>query len=145
MEARLTEAPSPATEPRGRAAVLAKLREFMKDIRVALLTTTDGQGMLHSRPMATPAHEFDGELWFLTSRNAPIVDHIGRRPNVLVTYLDSTEDRCVTLNGWARVRRDPRRARLLWQPAWETWFPQGPTDPDLAVIEVSVVSADVWD
>ena len=48
----------------------AKLGELIKDIRVAMLTTVDNEGRLHSRPMATQQTEFDGTLWFFTDSDS---------------------------------------------------------------------------
>lgn len=42
-----------------------KLRELIKDIDIAMLTTIDEDGTLRSRPMGTQKAEFDGDLWFL--------------------------------------------------------------------------------
>ena len=47
-----------------------KLRELIKDIKYAMLTTTEDDGTLRSRPMATLQTEFDGDLWFFTGADA---------------------------------------------------------------------------
>src|SRR5690606_30642051 len=46
---------------------IEKLRELIKDIDIAMLTTVDEDGSLRSRPMGTQEAEFDGDLWFFTS------------------------------------------------------------------------------
>ncbi len=42
------------------------LRDMIKDIRIAMLTTVDEDGTLRSRPMGTQDVESDGDLWFFT-------------------------------------------------------------------------------
>ena len=41
---------------------LAKLRDLIKDIRVAMVITTDEHGDLHTRPMYAQQAEMDGDL-----------------------------------------------------------------------------------
>jgi general stress protein 26 len=48
---------------------IARIRELIKDIRVAMLTTIAQDGSLHSRPMMTQEAEFDGTLWSLTGQD----------------------------------------------------------------------------
>jgi len=38
-----------------------KLRELIKDMRFAMLTTAEEDGTLRSRPMATQEFDFDGD------------------------------------------------------------------------------------
>ncbi len=45
---------------------IRKLGEMIKEIKFAMLTTAEPDGTLRSRPMATQATEFNGELWFFT-------------------------------------------------------------------------------
>ncbi|HEY0822027.1 MAG TPA: pyridoxamine 5'-phosphate oxidase family protein, partial [Rhizobacter sp.] len=33
----------------------------------------------------------------------------------------------------------------LWNKMNEAWFPQGPQDPDLALVQVQITHADYWD
>ena len=42
------------------------LREMIRDIHIAMLTTRSEDGGLRSRPMITAKHEFEGQLWFFT-------------------------------------------------------------------------------
>ncbi len=47
---------------------VSKVVDLMRSTRIAMLTTTDGQGRLTSRPMATQDVEFAGDVWFITER-----------------------------------------------------------------------------
>ncbi len=138
-----------ATEPTApsaaRAEAVKELRAFLRGSRLVMLTTRDAQGLLHTRPMEVPAAEFDGDLWFVTPMDAPIASQLRACPTVLVTCVDRDTDRCMVLNGTARIQRDPRRARSLWRPEFSAWFPRGPMDPSVGLIHVEVLSADVWE
>ncbi len=45
---------------------MEKIAELVKGIRIAMMSTVDSRGQIHSRPMATQDEHFDGTLWFLT-------------------------------------------------------------------------------
>lgn len=51
----------------------------------------------------------------------------------------------MSISGMARVSRDPARVEQLWSPAAKAWFPEGPADPDLMLLEVDIQHAEFWD
>jgi hypothetical protein len=51
----------------------AHLKELIENIEIAMLTTTDTDGTLRSRPLQTVGVEDDGTLWFFTSQSSPKV------------------------------------------------------------------------
>jgi general stress protein 26 len=122
-----------------------KLRDLIKDVKVAMLTTVDAEGTLRSRPMATQEVEFDGTLWFLTWVNTAKVDEIERDHHVNVAYADPSSDKYVSVSGVARLVRDRKKAEELWTPLHKAWFPQGLDDPNLGLLRVEVQKAEYWD
>lgn len=124
---------------------IGKLNELIHGIRFAMLTSTDGGGHLHSRPMTTQRIEFDGDLWFFTGRSTSKVDEIARDGQVNVSYAAPEESRYVSISGTARVVDDHERMEDLWNPAYEAWFPDGLEDPDLVLVKVDVEEAEYWD
>jgi general stress protein 26 len=148
-----TPAPAPngttATRPRddraGYQAELKKLSELIKDIRFAMLTTTAPDGSLRSRPMATQQVEFDGDLWFFAGRDSEKATDIVRSPAVNVAFADERDNRYVSLAGNARLVEDAARAKALWSPLYQAWFPEGLDDPNLALLKVEVTGAEYWD
>lgn len=122
-----------------------KIRDLIKGIRVAMLTTVEEDGSLRSRPMATQKEEFDGELWFFTSDETSKVGEIRKDRRVNLSYADPDDNRYVSLSGTARVVRDKEKARELWNPALKAWFPQGVDEPDLVLLDVRVEKAEYWD
>ena len=122
-----------------------KLRELIKGIRIAMLTTVDQDGSLRSRPMATQQTEFDGDLWFFTPHSSAKVGEVGREHQVNVSYADPDDQRYVSVSGTASVVRDRAKAEELWNPFLKAWFPKGLDDPDLALFKVEVQKAEYWD
>lgn len=132
-------------EPTTRAESIARLRELIKGIKFAMLTTVDQDGSLHSRPMTVQETEFDGDLWFFTEADAPKVDEIEQERQVNVALAAPDDQRYVSLSGTARVIRDVQKQRELWSEPNKIWFPNGPDDPNLALLKVSVNRAEYWE
>ncbi|MBV8882968.1 MAG: pyridoxamine 5'-phosphate oxidase family protein [Chroococcidiopsidaceae cyanobacterium CP_BM_RX_35] len=122
-----------------------KLREMIADIKFAMLTTLEADGTLRSRPMATQAAEFDGELWFFTNANAPKVDEVQQHQQVNVSYAKPNDQKYISVSGTAQLIRDRQKIAELWNPLYKAWFPQGLDDPNLALLKVSADKAEYWD
>lgn len=124
---------------------IKKLRDLIKDIKFAMLTTAEKDGTLRSRPMVTQQTEFDGDLWFFTNASAPKVDEVQQNQHVNVSYAASNNQKYVSVSGTAQLVRDRQKIEELWNPQYKAWFPQGLEDPDLALLKVSIDQAEYWD
>ena len=121
-----------------------KVWELIKDVRIALLVTAADEG-LRGRPMAAMNKDFDGELWFASRRDAPKLDEIKGDRHVLLAYSEPKTQNYVSVSGTARVVQDSAKVEELWSEPMRVWFPKGPSDPDIALIRVTVTSAEYWD
>ena len=124
---------------------LSKLGELIKDIRVAMLTTVDGDGSLRSRPMAASQQVFEGELWFFTGADAPKVEEAQQRRQVNVSFADPEHQNYVSVSGTASLVRDRQKMEELWSSWFRTWFPRGLDEPHLALLKVEAEKAEYWD
>jgi general stress protein 26 len=124
-----------------------KLWKMIKDIRFAMLTTRHGNGHLHARPMTTQNTELgtDDSLWFFMSRKGDPVGDLAAEPMVGVAYADPSSDTYVSVCGTAAAVDDPARKKELWSKLADAWFPGGPGDPDLALVQVRILHAAYWD
>ena len=120
-----------------------KVTELMDGIRIAMLTTTDAQGRLVSRPMATQDVEFDGDLWFITERSAAAVDQVQANPRVNVAFAGSSS--WVSLSGTAEVVDDLQKLKELWDTFTGAWMEGGPENPENVLLRVEADSAEYWD
>ena len=76
-----------------------KLGDLIADVKVAMLTTLDEQGQLHSRPMQSLESGFDGALWFFTSRTSGKVLSIAHDDRVNLAYSDAKTSKFVSVAG----------------------------------------------
>jgi general stress protein 26 len=107
----------------------AKLTDLLRDVSVAMLTTTAEDGSLRSRPMGIPQYEFEGELWFFAAVDAPKAGELTEDERVNVSLAEPKHERYVSISGRARVMRDPAKAKELWSPRLKAWFSGGLDDP----------------
>jgi general stress protein 26 len=120
---------------------------LVKDIKFALFTTRHSNGHLHGRPMTTQNKSIDEDdsLWFFMSRANDAVADLAGEPKVHVGYADPDRDAYVSISGEARVVEDAAKKKQLWSKMNEAWFPNGPEDADVALVQVRITHADYWD
>ncbi|MEP6924654.1 MAG: pyridoxamine 5'-phosphate oxidase family protein [Pyrinomonadaceae bacterium] len=128
-----------------RAENLQKINELIKDVRIAMLTTVDENGLLRSRPMATQKAEFDGDVYFFTKEHSPKTDEIQREHNINVAYSNPDKQHYVSLSGKASIITDQAKLEELWTPELKAWFPDGLEDPELALLKIETSQAEYWD
>ena len=126
--------------------ITKKIGELIKDIKFAMLTTVDDTGSLRSRPMAVQNTDgFDGTLWFFTKTTAPKVEEVEHEHHVNVSFSHPEDQSYVSISGRAKLVRDRRKNNELWTPAMKAWFPDGPDDPEVGLLEVTADKAEYWD
>src|SRR5271155_290198 len=113
------------------AQKIEKVNELIGGMHACMLTTKDGNGTLRSRPMGVQAAEFDGDLWFFTSRSSRKYYELEADPRVSVSFSDLKANNFVSLTGEAFFVEDRDKMREYWKPLLRTWFPEGVDDPDL--------------
>lgn len=121
-----------------------KFHEVLGKFDTAILTTLDDEGKFHSRPMAIAEIEPNGDVIFITDNGSPKAREIKDNAHVAVSCQNGWKD-TVVLRGTASVFRDPAKAKKLWRKTYQTWFPAGPDDPNLAIIRVRGESGEYWD
>ena len=122
-----------------------KVWDLVRDIRAAMLVTQNANGAMSARPMSAVNKDFTDRLWFMTSADSPKLEDIRAMPLVLVAYAEPKDQNYVSVRGSARIVTDAVKIRELWTEAARVWFPRGPDESNIALIEVSVDSAEYWD
>ena len=110
--------------------------------RIALLTTTNSEGQLVSRPLAVQEAEFDGTLWFFSQDPSDKTEEIKASEQVNVS-LESGKG-YLSIAGAASVVRDEAKIEELWSKRVEAWFPEGREDPTISLIRVDAATAEYW-
>jgi len=124
---------------------LDTLKDKIKDIRYATLTTLETDGDFHSRPMYTHGLDDDGTLWFFTYEDSRKVEEIKANNRVGINYSDETAETYVSLAGTAEVKKDKAKIDALWNDGLKAWFPKGKDDPNITLLKVDFHQAEYWD
>lgn len=134
-----------AHDPKTQDEKLRKLDAMVRDIGVAMLTTSDAQGRLHSRPMHLQGGVEDGRLYFFAYRRSPKVEELEHDRQVNCAFAEPDDNRYVSIAGTARIRQERDLMERMWNMAQKAWFPQGLDTPGICLIEVEVEDAQYWD
>jgi general stress protein 26 len=121
---------------------LQRLQSMLKTFDRAMLVTRR-DGALRARPMAIVGITGGSRLWFFTSLHSGKLDELNDDPNVNVALQDG--GRFCSITGHARVFADRRKAEEFWTEAQRAWFPDGPADSSLVLLEVLPDYAEYWD
>jgi general stress protein 26 len=122
-----------------------KLGALIKDIRIAMMTTLDENGRMHSRPMMTNVGEFEGNLWFFSSISSHKVSNISWNRQVHLIYSSPEKREYISISGTAEILRDSKKMKELWNSSYVTWFPKGLSDPDLILMKIDIDQAEYWE
>lgn len=125
----------------------ATLWKLIKDIRFGMLTHRHDNGQLHAHPLTTQNKDIDeqSQLYFFIPKNGEIYSRLQRDNQVNVTYADPGDDSYVSLSGNASFIEDQAKKEALWSPMAKAWFPDGVTDPNLALLSIHIDHAEYWD
>ena len=122
-----------------------KLYSLIKDVKICMMTTVEPDGSLHSRPMYNQDADEGGDLWFFTKLHSPKVTEISKDGQVNLGYSNPTKQDYVSIAGRAEIVRDRAKIKEKWSTGLKAWFPDGPDDPDIALIRVHPEHGEYWD
>jgi general stress protein 26 len=124
---------------------IEELANYLKGMRFAMLTTTDPDGALRSRPMTVQNELDDGAFLFFTKADSGKVHSIETDQHVNLAFSDEDAGRYVSIAGLARIIDDRAKMREMWSPIYTAFFPDGVEDPELRLIRIETESAEVWE
>lgn len=124
---------------------LARLKDKIKDIKIAMLTTIEQDGELHTRPMGTHEMDEDGTLWFFTYDDTAKTKEVQHDRQVSLSYTDTGAATYVCAAGTAAVSHDKEKMKQLWSPVLKAWFPKELEEPNIALLKVKLHKAEYWD
>jgi general stress protein 26 len=122
-----------------------KLYELIKDVRIAMMTTIDNDGKMHTRPMYSQDADAHGDLWFFTQIESPKIQEVSRDSQVSLGYADPDSQTYVSVAGKAEIVRDKAKIDEKWSEGLKAWFPKGKDDPSIGLIRVHPERGEYWD
>jgi len=124
---------------------IKELKKIICDIKFGMLCTTETDGSLRSRPMATQQIEEDGSVYFFLYGHSPKCGEIKHDSHVNISFAEPKKNQYASLSGKGTVIKDKSKMEELWNPLYKTWFPKGLDEPDIALLKVTIDKAEYWD
>ena len=122
-----------------------KLYAMIEKVRIAMLTTVEADGSLHTRPMASQEADENGDLWFFTDRTESVARNVAANPQVGLGFSDPHGDNYVAIAGVGTLTQDRATIKAKWNEILKAWFPGGKDDPNLALLRVNPTRGEFWD
>ena len=124
------------------------LADHIQDRRVAMLSLRDASCQLLSQPMTPLEMDANGAIWFMTGRDGRTAQHVQANlpaDTVNLAFSDEGDSTYVSITARASLSDDLQRKRELWGAMARPWFPGGPEDPNLVLLCLEPVHAEIWD
>ncbi len=118
------------------------LCQLIEHMHFAMLTTSNDDGELVSRPMAPLEMASDGSIWFFTGTQTAKVKQLCA---LNLAFTDADRGTFVSISGHGEIHTDHARMKRLWTPAAKAWFPDGPDSPNLCLLKIVPTAAEYWD
>lgn len=101
-------------------------------------------GAEHMQPMTAFCEEDGGSIWFYCRKDNDLVaGSAGGKPAMLCLVTgDDSFIACV--GGTLQEDHDRERIARFWNPVAGAWFPDGKDDPNLTLLRLDPVDAQVW-
>ena len=132
------------TDLTGREAI-PQIATLINEIDICLFATRGDDGQLHSRPMSNNGQvEWDGQSWFFAPTDGRLVAELRADPAAVAAYRAEEGFAFVSVSGRATIETDPELKKRYWLDDLERWFPNGPADPNVALIRLDAEEAQWW-
>ncbi|MCV2356001.1 pyridoxamine 5'-phosphate oxidase family protein [Paucibacter sp. B2R-40] len=118
------------------------LHEVVDEFDVAMLVTHTAT-TIHARPMAIACLDDGMGAYLVTDINSIKVDEISVNPRALLTFQSARK--FASVSGELTVLHERQLIEKLWKEAWKLWFPQGKSDPDIALLKFTAYEGEYWD
>ena len=124
----------------GGDATQQRLWEAIEAKRTGMLSLT--KSGLHAQPMLAFVERRRKRLWFIARTNTDLVRSIGEAGCCAFVFQDG--ELMASISGALRVVEDRRRMARCWNAAVSAWLPEGARGPNLTMLCMDCVDAEVW-
>jgi general stress protein 26 len=85
-----------------------------------------------------------GMIWFITDWRSGKEREIEAEHDVGLVFIDADAKAYLSITARGEPRRDPAKAAEIWKATDAMWW-QGPEDPNVCVLRVTPLTAELWD
>lgn len=122
-----------------------KIQDLIKDVKFAMMSTTNKKGDIHAWPMTTTEASLGAkEIWFIGDKTSDVVKDIQDDARIGLTYATQDSKNYVSISGNAELSDDKDKLEELWSPMDSAFFEEGKEDPKVQLIKVVPHGAECW-
>lgn len=108
------------------------------------MVTTRAADGLRARPLEARPDRNAGVIWFVTDRRSGKEQEIESEHDVGLVFIDQKTNAYLSITARADVQFDHAKAAEIWKATDTMWW-QGPDDPNVCVLHVQPLTAELWD
>ncbi|QQO12543.1 pyridoxamine 5'-phosphate oxidase family protein [Bradyrhizobium diazoefficiens] len=123
---------------------IGRVWDIIEKVGVCMLTTRFAGG-LRARPLEARPDREAGLIYFVTGLHSPKEDEIASAPDVGLVFIDPDDKAYLSITGRASILRDVEKTKAVWRKTDEVWWPDGPASPDVSLLRIEPVTAELWD
>lgn len=123
---------------------ISRAWDIIEKARIGMLTTQFAGG-LRARPLEARADRDAGLIWFVTDIGGAKDDEINADKNIGLIFIDEDTRAYLSITGRASVAHDTAKAKEIWKTTDDIWLQGGPDDPNVRVLRVEPITAELWD
>jgi general stress protein 26 len=98
----------------------------------------------HMQPMA-PFGDRDGDaIWFFTQRDSDLVRDAGAGHDAMACVMAKDMEFQACIHGVLAPDHDREKIERFWSASVSAWFPKGKDDPNLILMRLDPVDAQLW-
>jgi general stress protein 26 len=118
--------------------------DVIEKVGVCMLTTQFAGG-LRARPLEARPDRGAGLIYFVTDIHSAKEDEIEAMTDVGLVFIDSNDNAYLSITGRAHVMHDADKIKATWKKSDEVWWPGGPNDPNVCLLQIDPLTAELWD
>jgi general stress protein 26 len=122
---------------------IERVWEIIEKVGVCMLTTHADTG-LRARPVEARPDRTAGLIWFITDRRSGKEHEIEAEHDVGLVFIDQKQKAYLSITARAEIKFDHVKAAEIWKSTDNVWW-SGPDDPNVCVIRVRPLTAELWD
>ncbi|MGO4739371.1 pyridoxamine 5'-phosphate oxidase family protein [Bosea sp. 2KB_26] len=109
------------------------------------MVSTIVRGRIRTRPMSGHVDREEHRILFVTHSHTGPVEELDASQTASIALSDENHNFYATIECRAERLDDPQLLKRIWSPLVGAWFPNGPDDPDVTLLALSPLSAEIWD
>ena len=123
---------------------ISRVWDIVEKARIGMLTTHFNGG-LRARPLEARTDRTAGIIWFVTDVRGAKDDEIDAAHDIGLVFIPEGDRVYLSITGRAFVTRDAVKAKEFWRTTDDAWFAGGFADPNVRLLRVEPVYAELWD